>query len=120
MTETKIPMHEKVTVSIEQHLGANDRFIQCRDQDDYFQESQERIGFVVGQAVRGILAQQNCGDASLFWTAFLNELLNEHFGGGQWSYRLLCHARKWVESQSRKDGSESFDNWMCRLLKENP
>ena len=103
-------MNETITVTIEQRLGAMHRYAQCKsDELSTSKESQEHIGFVVGQAVRGIIAQQNCGCEALFWLGFLREI--QHTGlGGEWAQALYKAAAHWWEKAGDEDGS--FDDAM--------
>lgn len=90
------------TVTITQDAADYSRKCESSTEENDFCEPQEQLGYVVGNAVRQMLAAQNCGSNELFWMGLLGELAHTQYGG-EWVCRLRDAVERWWKTCGTSD-----------------
>lgn len=112
------PHRELISVTIEQQWASGvNRLVSVKEECGQNEESQEAIGRAIGEALRGMLAQQNCGCHQLLWLGLFNELAYDE-SGGEWLRQLHKAVVQWFAKSGERD--IDFNAWMLKEMRKSP
>ena len=92
--------------------GRREIDVVTKNTDDH-DEPQGMIGEAVGNALRQILAAQNTGDNSEFWSALFREMAHTA-DGGEWVRRLMQAIHEWRKATRTRN--VTLDEFMRQIV----